>query len=78
MSGYCIPGTVLGAENIGENRADPVTVFVDLTFKWRRKREFPGGPVVKTQRFHCGVQFLVGEQRSHEPRGQKRNGAKRE
>ena len=33
----------------------------------RKNREFPGSPVVRTQRFHCWVrvQSLVGELRSH-------------
>ena len=34
--------------------------------------DFPGGPVVKTPRFHCrghGVPSLVGELRSYMPRG---------
>ena len=35
-------------------------------------REFPGGPVVRTLRFHCPgprVQSLVGELGSQEPHG---------
>ena len=35
-------------------------------------RDFPGGPVVKTPRFHCrgpGILSLVGELRSNVPRG---------
>ena len=42
----------------------------DYFFKKPYARDFPGGPVVKTQRFHClwaRVQSLVGELRSYKP-----------
>ena len=31
----------------------------------RRVQDFPGGPVVRTPSFHCGVRSLVGELRPH-------------
>ena len=43
-------------------------------------REFPSGPVVRTLGFHCqgpGVQSLVGELRSHKPRGEAKKKKKR-
>ena len=42
-------------------------------------REFPGGPVVRTQRFHCQgrVRSLVWELRSHKPCGAAKKKKKR-
>ena len=40
--------------------------------KKKIKKDFPGGPVVKIPRFQCrgrGFDSLVGEPRSHMPRG---------
>ena len=43
-------------------------------------REFPGGPMVKTQwlSLQASVQSLVGELRSHKPLGQKKKKRERE
>ena len=45
--------------------------YYSVLKKERNSGEFPGGPVVRTLRFHCRgwVQSLVGELRSHKPNG---------